>query len=154
MNEEEKKAVEDLRKTIDYYNSKFKENEKITTVLIDNFDVNNLFILLNLIQNQKAEIEQLKIAGNGIELLLKQKVAEMEKKDKEIKYQKEINKTEQDRHKQTEKSLKGQLQKKDKMIDLMAERLAEDTEWFYSEFDNYTKQDFIDYFTNKVEEDR
>lgn len=58
MNEEEEKAVEDLRKTIDYYNSKFKENEKITTVLIDNFDVNNLFILLNLIQNQKAEIEK------------------------------------------------------------------------------------------------
>lgn len=46
------------------------------------------------------------------------------------------------------------LENKDKMIDLMAERLAEDTEWFYSEFDNYTKQDFIDYFTNKVEEDR
>ena len=50
--------------------------------------------------------------------------------------------------------LKTELKKKDKMIDLMAERLAEDTEWFYSEFDNYTKQDFIDYFTNKVEEDR
>lgn len=78
----------------------------------------------------------------------------LEKKDKEIQFQKEINKTEQNRHKQTEKSLKGQLKKKDKMIDLMAERLAEDTEWFYSEFDNYIKQDFIDYFTNKVEEDR
>lgn len=45
----------------------------------------------------------------------------LEKKDKEIQYQKEINKTEQNRHKQTEKSLKGQLQKKDKMIDLMVE---------------------------------
>jgi hypothetical protein len=45
----------------------------------------------------------------------------LEKKDKEIQYQKEINKTEQNRHKQTEKSLKGQLQKKDKIIDLMVE---------------------------------
>ena len=41
---------------------------------------------------------------------------ELEKKDKEIQFQKEINKTEQDRHKQTEKSLKGQLKKKDKII--------------------------------------
>lgn len=41
----------------------------------------------------------------------------LEKKDKEIQFQKEINKTEQNRHKQTEKSLKGQLQKKDKIID-------------------------------------
>lgn len=45
----------------------------------------------------------------------------LEKKDKEIQFQKEINKTEQNRHKQTEKSLKGQLQKKDMIIDLMAE---------------------------------
>lgn len=48
----------------------------------------------------------------------------LEKKDKEIQFQKEINKTEQNRHKQTEKSLKGQLKKKDKMIDEMAEYLA------------------------------
>ena len=46
------------------------------------------------------------------------------------------------------------IEKKDKIIDLMAERLAEDTEWFYSEFDNHTKQDFIEYFTNKVEGDK
>lgn len=44
----------------------------------------------------------------------------LEKKDKEIQFQKEINKIEQDRHKQTEKTLKGQLQKKDEIIDEMA----------------------------------
>lgn len=91
---------------------------------------------------------------NCLEEYIRRILDELEQKDKEIQFQKEINKTEQNRHKQTEKSLKGQLKKKDKMIDLMAERLAEDTEWFYSDFDNYTKQDFIDYFTNKVEEDR
>ena len=48
--------------------------------------------------------------------------------------------------------LKRDLKKKDKIIDLMAERLEHDTEWFFSEFDDYKKQDFIDYFTKKVEE--
>lgn len=41
----------------------------------------------------------------------------LEKKDKEIQFQKEINKTEQDRHKKTEKNLKGQLKKKNKQIE-------------------------------------
>lgn len=58
MNEEEKKAIKDLKKTIEYYNKRFKENEKITSVLVDNFDVNNLFILCNLIEKQQAEIEK------------------------------------------------------------------------------------------------
>lgn len=48
----------------------------------------------------------------------------LEKKDKEIQLQKEINKTEQDRHKQTEKSLKGQLKKKDKQIEQYQNMLA------------------------------
>lgn len=49
------------------------------------------------------------------------------------------------------------LQKKDKeiatkdtMIDLMSDKLVEAHEWFYSEFDNYTKEDFKQYFENKV----
>ena len=45
-----------------------------------------------------------------------------------------------------------QLQEKDKIIDLLAKKLVEDTEWFYSEFDNYTKYDFIEYFTKKARE--
>ena len=51
------------------------------------------------------------------------------------------------------KEVLSELEKKDKIINLIAERLVEDTEWFYSEFDNYKKQDFIKYFTNKVEEE-
>lgn len=42
------------------------------------------------------------------------------------------------------------LKTKDKIIDTMAEELVEAHEWFYSEFDNFTKEDFIKYFTNKV----
>ena len=44
----------------------------------------------------------------------------------------------------------NELDKKDKIINEIAEMLVKDHEWFYSEFDNYTKQDFIDYFTKKV----
>lgn len=43
------------------------------------------------------------------------------------------------------------LEKKDKIIDLMVEELVKAHEWFYSEFDNYTKEDFIKYFERKVE---
>lgn len=46
-----------------------------------------------------------------------------------------------------------ELEKKNKIIDKMAEMLVEDKEWFYSGFDNYTKQDFIKYFTNLVEKE-
>jgi hypothetical protein len=49
--------------------------------------------------------------------------------------------------------LKSELEKKDKIIDKMAERLVEDKEWFYSEFDNYSKEQFKDYFTNLVEKE-
>ena len=48
--------------------------------------------------------------------------------------------------------IQHELDKKDKIINEMAEMLEKDHEWFYSEFDNYTKQDFIDYFKKKVSE--
>lgn len=57
--EKENKAIEDLRKTINYYNKRFEENEKITAVLVDNFDVENLFVLLNLVEKQQKEIDRL-----------------------------------------------------------------------------------------------
>lgn len=37
-----------------------------------------------------------------------------------------------------------------KQIDLMADELVEAHKWFYSEFDNFNKEDFIKYFANKV----
>lgn len=43
------------------------------------------------------------------------------------------------------------LEKKGKIIDLMAEQLVKAHEWFYSEFDNYTKEDFVKYFNQKIE---
>ena len=43
-----------------------------------------------------------------------------------------------------------EIKKKDKQIDLMADKLVEAHEWFYSEFDNFTKEDFIKYFADKA----
>lgn len=48
--------------------------------------------------------------------------------------------------------LQKENEEKDKIIDLMADKLVEAHEWFYSEFDNFTKEDFIKYFERKVEE--
>ena len=47
--------------------------------------------------------------------------------------------------------LQKENEEKDKQIDLMAEKLVQAHEWFYSEFDNFTKEDFIEYFERKVE---
>lgn len=47
----------------------------------------------------------------------------------------------------------AEIEKKDKMIDLMAKELVKAHKWFYSEFDNYTKEDFIKYFEKKSEEE-
>lgn len=50
----------------------------------------------------------------------------LEEKDKEIQFQEDINKTELNRQKKTEKSLKGQIIKQNKMIDLMTEYIEDE----------------------------
>lgn len=45
----------------------------------------------------------------------------------------------------------AELEKKDKVINEMANKLVEAHGWFYSEFDNFTEKNWIDYFTKKVE---
>jgi hypothetical protein len=47
----------------------------------------------------------------------------IQKQQEEIKFQKDINKMEKKRYKQTKKSLKGQIIKANKIIDLIAETL-------------------------------
>ena len=46
----------------------------------------------------------------------------------------------------------SELEKKEAIINEMANKLVEAHSWFYSEFDNFSKEDFIKYFTNKVTE--
>ena len=48
------------------------------------------------------------------------------------------------------KEQQEKLEKKDKIIDLMADKLVEAHEWFYSEFDNFTKEDFIKYMVLNI----
>lgn len=73
----------------------------------------------------------------------------LEKKDRTIQQLKDENRT---LNRQAQQYFEQGI-KKDKIIDLMAEELVKAHEWFYSEFDNYTKEDFIKYFENKVEEE-
>ena len=44
----------------------------------------------------------------------------------------------------------SELEKKEAIINEIANKLVEAHSWFYSEFDNFSKEDFIKYFTNKV----
>lgn len=45
----------------------------------------------------------------------------------------------------------SELEKKEAIINEMAKKLVEAHGWFYSEFDNFTEKNWIDYFTKKVE---
>ena len=113
MNEEEKKAIERFSKAFEYLNVWNKE------LIVVPEDKKYFLTVLNLLEKKdtlihtmQSEFERLEDLEDNTDMLK----MELEKKDKEIQFQKEINKTEQDRHKQTEKSLKGQLKKKDKII--------------------------------------
>lgn len=44
------------------------------------------------------------------------------------------------------------ITKQEKMIDLMAERIEYDTEWFYSDLDNKKADEIKQYFKKKAEE--
>lgn len=87
-------------------------------------------------------LEQLEQLKNDIDTVLNL----LEKKDKETEYWKNGFERE------LENNRKNIIEiiKKDKVIDLMANKLVEAHSWFYSEFDNFSKEDFIKYFTNKV----
>ena len=78
-----------------------------------------------------------------------------EAKEQLLKHKKEIDvKFISARYSKAIEVVLSELDKKDEIINLIAKMLVKDHEWFYSKFDNYTKQDFIEYFTNKVEENK
>lgn len=99
--------------------------------------------------NEEEAIEELKSLSPSEEAI--EKVLNLlEKKDRTIQQLKDENKT---LNRQAQQYFEQEI-KKDKIIDLMAEELVKAHEWFYSEFDNYTKEDFIKYFERKVEEEK
>lgn len=115
MNEEEMKAIENLKR-------KLKSNKKY-------FEIEGFYLYFNF-ETEK----EIKLLINLIE-----------KQQKEIQYQKDINKTEQDRHKQTEKSLKGQIVKKDKIMRAIIKAYKQDVG------SHSSVKSTIEYFKNKVE---
>lgn len=66
---------------------------------------------------------------NELSLAVKTVLNMLKEKDKEIEFQKDINKTEKDRHKKTEKSLKGQIIKQNKII----EKLEKEAQKYFEE---------------------
>lgn len=91
---------------------------------------------------------------------LKNVLSMLEEKNKEIQFQKDINKTELDRHKNTEKSQKGIINKQNKIIDLMAERITlTEEEWkeiqeknVYNAIEKDIRKQIKQYFANKAKE--
>lgn len=122
----------------------------------------SLEILKNAIADSYNRITNLLIV-KSLETVLSM----LEEKDKEIQFQNDINKTELDRHKKTEKSLKGQIIKQNKMIDLMTEFIEDEltVDEFCTKEDCYA-DNYIDghcekclncikqYFENKAKERR
>ena len=98
-------------------------------------------------------------------IAVKNVLSMLEEKDKEIQFQKDINKTELDRHNKTEKNLKGIIKKQNKIIDLMADFIKDEltVDEFCTKEDCYA-DNYIDghcekclncikqYFENKAKE--
>ena len=104
---------------------------------------NDIETVLNLLEKQKAEISDLKWKNEiYVKSIKSHDRYEIELNDEIIEKNNKIF------------DLEAKIEKKDKVIDLMAKELVKAHEWFYSEFDNYTKEDFIKYFERKVEEEK
>lgn len=179
MTKEQEEAISRLRKITNrqiLYGNKFG-------ITIEGFKElqEDLETVLNMLKEKDAEIEKYKQLYNKV---LDDSVITAHdnmKKDKEIQFQKDINKQEKDRHKQAEKSLKGQIKtlkrdfkivdqecsrlerqeaKQDKMIDLILEFLSERDLGYYTKEEGgevlgimrkYNKEDWKQYFERKLE---
>lgn len=138
-------AIERLKKMIQINNGVIKEARK-------NGDI--------FAMQLTADLDTDSIAMEKVLTMLKEK-------DKEIQFQEDINKTELNRQKKTEKNLKGIIKKQNKIIDLMAEFIEDEltVDEFCTKEDCYA-DNYIDghcekclncikqYFENKAKERR
>ena len=92
------------------------------------------------LKKKEAEIDKLRNTNKDLLKKLRNRVKEVKKLTRYSLYKKEFVR------------LNKQLENKDTVIDLMADKLVEAHGWFYSEFDNYTKEDFKQYFYKKASE--
>lgn len=155
LSEEEKKAIERLQERI-----KDNENYKTTQVWLtdDVVAVNTLLYLITKLQKENEEkdkqIKDLQSRKDNQEKRFKKYKENIDKQHEEI-YENLVSEKEkyvylyQKALRNTLSADKENLQLK-KQINLMADKLVEAHKWFYSEFDNFTKEDFIKYFETKA----
>lgn len=96
--------------------------------------------VLNMLKEKEAEIEKYKkLLADNLAKNLNDSIKAKEKADTDLD--------------DLDKGWKVELDKKDKMIDLILDKFKEGTEYYYSEFDYMTKEDLKQYFERKVEDD-
>lgn len=103
--------------------------------------IDDIQAVLNELEKKEAEIDKLRNTNKDLLKKLRNRVKEVKSLTRYSLYKKEFAR------------LNKQLKKKDTVIDLMANKLVEAHGWFYSEFDNYTKEDFKQYFYKKASEE-
>lgn len=96
--------------------------------------------VLNMLKEKEAEIEKYKkLLADNLARELNNSIKAKEKADTDLD--------------DLDKGWKVELEKKDKMIDLILDKFKEGTEYYYSEFDYMTKEDLKQYFERKVEDE-
>lgn len=136
---------EDIIELIADFEKKGQEMvNKNPSVIIPYYTLDHLSTELSIakteLEKKEAEIDKLRNTNKDLLKKLRNRVKEVKKLTRYSLYKKEFAR------------LNKQLEKKDTVIDLMAKKLVEAHGWFYSEFDNYTKEDFKQYFYKKAEE--
>ncbi len=127
MTEEEKEAIKQLKSWRNYI---VINKEKVNKANDIEF---YLRTTLNLIQKQQAELDKLKNKNKELLRKLRNRVKEVKKLKKYSLYKKEFTK------------LNREIEKKDKIIDLMAKSFKQD--------DVRTVEEIKQYFEKKVEEE-
>lgn len=129
MRDEQREAIDTLKE--------ITENDLLNYWEGTERPYNAIQIVLSLIKEQQEEIEKLKVN-------LAKSCADRTLDRETLKNQENEN------LEALHRAYNEELDKKNKQIDLMADKLVEAHEWFYSEFDNFTKEDFIKYFADKA----
>lgn len=130
MTKEKDKAIERCNKLI--------ETEHSNWIGITNQKA--IETVLNMLKEKDAEIEKYKkLLADNLARELNNSIKAKEKADTDLD--------------DLDKGWKVELEKKDKMIDLILDKFKEGTEYYYSEFDYMTKEDLKQYFERKVEDD-
>lgn len=138
MTKEEEEAIDRLRKITNrqiLYGNKYG-------IVIEEFKKlqEDIETVLNMLKEKDEEIEKYKkLLADNLARELNNSIKAKEKADTDLD--------------DLDKGWKVELEKKDKMIDLILDKFKEGTEYYYSEFDYMTKEDLKQYFERKVEDD-